>query len=93
MCRDRERQRELDSKRATAGGDAVAAGGPGASGEAAPERPPAGEPPVLKDTGVGTDDVEMQPAAADAPPAPLPAAEARALQRLCVLCSGSVDLR
>lgn len=77
MYRDRERQRELDSKRATAGGDSAAAGGPGAAGEAMSERAPAGELPVLKDTGVGTDDVEMQPAAADAPPAPLPEAEVR----------------
>ncbi len=53
------------------GGAGGAGGAPGAPGA---ERPPEAERPVLKDTGVGTDDTEMEPAAAAPPPAP-PAAD------------------
>jgi len=84
-CRDRERKRELDSKRAAAAGgeDAGAPGGgvggaDGAPGAPGADRPPEAERPVLKDTGVGTDDTEMEPAAAAPPPAPPAADEVRA---------------
>lgn len=99
LCRDRERQRELDSKCAAAGREpgaaGAAAGGERALGGPAAERPPEAERPVLKDTGVGTDDVEMECAdgAAVSPSPPPAAAEVRRSERapghLAAFCLGA----